>query len=489
MPVSVRRILHPVELLGADDVVISRCQIDVAEVRPGDVFVALSGLGHDPQVVAYQAASRGAAAVVTEQFLPELGVPQAIVRDAGVACALLAQALEDYPSRQMPVIAFVGGKGAVVAQTLVQRILEDVGVRCAVADPLAYGRESFSRTSLWGRDPRLPSRWLSWARQRNFSCALVAVRPEVAFRGSLAGVCFEALVLGDPWGSGLPRPAGSCSAKWLSLCDQIKPTGLAILSQEHPFKETILCHLEVPSLTVGMGSPAEIRVNILEESLGSQLLLLRLENEVHVVRLHAVGRQAALAAAMASGVGSAWGVPLVDLLRSIAAVRDFPGYFEPLTYARPCPVFVDNVTTLGELVETLEQLRPVTRGRLFCTTLFSFWEGGGKNPLAAGKATMLTWLSRFLRYADWIGVVSPGSHGAVDEAGSHAQLLRALRNCGGNHSSLRIGFFFDLDEALSVACRKASSDDVLLVAKVGDPAEDYTETGARRKPLRRHEGV
>lgn len=97
-----------------------------AEVQPGGVFVAWPGLNVDGHDFIADAIVRGAAAVVGERELAEVGVPYARVADAQAATGHLAAAYHGYPSRQLVVIGVTGTDGKTTTSTLLHSILRQV---------------------------------------------------------------------------------------------------------------------------------------------------------------------------------------------------------------------------------------------------------------------------------------------------------------------------------------------------------------------------
>src|SRR5262245_42175929 len=100
-------------LIRADDAVRAEAPVGVVSgiaydsrvVSQDQVFVALKGQHADGTAFAEQAIRRGAAAIVSETPAPpDVHVPWAIVNDARLALALLADAFYRHPSGDMQVI-------------------------------------------------------------------------------------------------------------------------------------------------------------------------------------------------------------------------------------------------------------------------------------------------------------------------------------------------------------------------------------------------
>jgi UDP-N-acetylmuramoyl-L-alanyl-D-glutamate--2,6-diaminopimelate ligase len=94
------------------------------DVQPGGVFVAWRGLNVDGHDFITDAVARGAAAVVGERDLEDIGVPYARVASAQAATGHLAAAYYSYPSRRLVVIGVTGTDGKTTTSTLLHSILK-----------------------------------------------------------------------------------------------------------------------------------------------------------------------------------------------------------------------------------------------------------------------------------------------------------------------------------------------------------------------------
>jgi UDP-N-acetylmuramoyl-L-alanyl-D-glutamate--2,6-diaminopimelate ligase len=118
--VSLRQLLaSSVHGVRAPDIRVTSCTSDWRKVRPGDVFVAITGSDEDGHDYATQAASRGAAAIICERQLPVFDVPQCVVADSRVVYGELCQALVGNPAKQLKIIGVTGTHG----KTTVARLL------------------------------------------------------------------------------------------------------------------------------------------------------------------------------------------------------------------------------------------------------------------------------------------------------------------------------------------------------------------------------
>ena len=103
-----------------------------AEVRPGDLFVAVRGFNRDGHDYAAEAVRRGAPAVVVDHVLADVAATQIVVPDTRWALAALAAAFYGDPSRHLWVCGVTGTNGKTTTTHLIHAILSAAGHRSAV---------------------------------------------------------------------------------------------------------------------------------------------------------------------------------------------------------------------------------------------------------------------------------------------------------------------------------------------------------------------
>lgn len=126
-------------VIGPSDVRVFGLATDSRRVRPGDLFVALSGLHTDGHVFVEDAVRRGASAVLVER-LPEtaLTVPVVMVDHARKAMAAAAASFYDHPVRSLSLVGITGTNGKTTTSLLVESILACAGLRVGVIGTLGY---------------------------------------------------------------------------------------------------------------------------------------------------------------------------------------------------------------------------------------------------------------------------------------------------------------------------------------------------------------
>ncbi|MBT2678299.1 UDP-N-acetylmuramoyl-L-alanyl-D-glutamate--2,6-diaminopimelate ligase [Bacillus sp. ISL-35] len=112
-------------------------QMDSRKVKPGDLFVAISGYQIDGHQFIQEAIDNGAAAVIGENEL-EIAVPYIQVFDSRLALGRAASAYYQHPSRKHTVIGITGTNGKTTVSYILKHILEHAGKSCSLLGTVSY---------------------------------------------------------------------------------------------------------------------------------------------------------------------------------------------------------------------------------------------------------------------------------------------------------------------------------------------------------------
>lgn len=115
------------EIQGNINMKVSGIAFNSNEVKPGDVFVCISGFKTDGHDFACQALERGAVAVIAEKNIEETAATTVIVENTRFVLAKMAAAFYDYPYKKFRLIGVTGTNGKTTTTYLVKSILENCG--------------------------------------------------------------------------------------------------------------------------------------------------------------------------------------------------------------------------------------------------------------------------------------------------------------------------------------------------------------------------
>ncbi len=127
--VSLRQLCPTARFFAADDIIVESVAADSREVRPGDLFAAVSGTRTDGRPARSRALEPRATAILAERYVPAGELPVCVVPNSSVALARLCQALMDDPMRRLKVIGVTGTNGKTTTTWLIRGILEAAGIR------------------------------------------------------------------------------------------------------------------------------------------------------------------------------------------------------------------------------------------------------------------------------------------------------------------------------------------------------------------------
>jgi UDP-N-acetylmuramoyl-L-alanyl-D-glutamate--2,6-diaminopimelate ligase len=124
-----------------DDIYINGLTINSRDIKPGDLFVAVSGLTTHGRQFITQAINRGACAVLIDKAettidcaVPVIGVP-----DLKNYLSVIAGRFYQQPSSQIPVYGITGTNGKTTCAHLLAQCLAANDVSCGVVGTLGYG--------------------------------------------------------------------------------------------------------------------------------------------------------------------------------------------------------------------------------------------------------------------------------------------------------------------------------------------------------------
>ena len=89
---------------GVGGIKVGGISYDSRKVKPGDVFVCITGFEADGHKYARSAVESGAVAVVAEHDMPTVDVPCIVVKNTRMAMAQMAAAYYDYPFKKFNLI-------------------------------------------------------------------------------------------------------------------------------------------------------------------------------------------------------------------------------------------------------------------------------------------------------------------------------------------------------------------------------------------------
>ena len=474
-----------------------RISVDSRRVAPGDVFVCLRGVHVDGHDYVAEAVRRGAAVVVSERPLSlPAGVESIVVADAHAALSSLAAAHVGYPSRALRCVGVTGTNGKTTTAYLVQAILAEAGVPCAVIGTL--GARFADRS--WALENTTPlaldlQELLAEVRAAGAHAVVMEVsshalalhraddvefdvagftnltQDHLDFHGTLEAYAAAKRVLFTELLARSPRQPERVKAPGAAVLNVDDAVVRAWLAQEWPVAET---------LRYGFSPENAADVRAEEVALhGEQTRFLLRHHAASVpVTLSLPGRFNVSNALCAAGCGVALGLDLETIARGLGRVRQVPGRMmrvappQGMAGADALPaVIVDYAHTPDGLSNVLEAVRPATRGRLIVV----FGAGGdrdrGKRPLMGAAAA---------ERADVLYVTSDNPR-TEDPQSIVDDVMEGVTQARARGARCEVTAIVDRAAAIGAAIGAAGPHDVVVIAGKGH--EEYQVVGEERHPF------
>ncbi|MCI9578974.1 MAG: UDP-N-acetylmuramoyl-L-alanyl-D-glutamate--2,6-diaminopimelate ligase [Oscillibacter sp.] len=473
---KLKKLLEGLEILSANvdlETEIAQVCYDSRQVKPGDLFVALSGYTVDGHRFIPQAMASGAAAVLC-QTLPEEGeTPYVQVADSRRALAVTGANFFGRPADAMTMVGVTGTNGKTTSTYLLKAVLEARGEKVGLigTNQNMIGEEALPTERTTPESFELQK---LFARMRDAGCTYVVmeVSSHALFLDRVYGVRYEAGVYtnltqdhldfhktmeeycdakailfrncktgvvnaGDPW---MPRLLKDAACKVLTFSS----TGEADLRAE----DVLLAEDHVAFTAVRGGERVPVRVNIPGHFM--------VDNALDVL-----------------GAALALGIPLEESAAVLARVPHVKGRVEVVpTPGKDYTVLIDYAHSPDSLVNVLTTVKGFAKGR----TVALFGCGGDRDRAKRPK------MGRAAAEIADFAIVTTDNPRTERPTDIIADILPGLEGTGTPYEVIE-----DRVEAIHWAMDHARAGDVIVLCGKGH--ETYQEVGREKRHMDEREIV
>jgi len=475
------------------DVRVSDLHFDSREVGAGDVFFARRGATTDATRFAAEVAARGASAMVMEGHdtsgVDEHGLLRIAVADVTHAAGVAAHRFFDRPSHALAVIAITGtnGKTSVahyVAQALQVHRGSPVGVLGTLGASMGErgdgagagpGAQFGLGSGLTTPDCIEVHRTLARFRARGAAATVMEASSHALDQRRLAGVRIDTAVFTNLSRDHLDYH-GDMNRYARAKAELFRRADLraAVINAMDPaaalMRAALSDNVQVVDFSLddaGTAAAALIKARTVQATARGVHIDVRTPQSHAVIRSALIGRPSVWNLVTAFAVLLCHGVAEAEAAELLGAVSPVAGRMQALGGDSQPMVVVDFAHTPSALAATLEALRPLCAGRLWCV----FGAGGERDQ---GKRAMMGKIS--VRHADAVVITDDNPRGEDGDA------IAAQIQSGVAMSQIaRVRVQRDRATAIFDAIAAADPGDVVLVAGKGH--EPYQDIGGRRLPF------
>ena len=444
--------------VGNTDVEISGLCADSRKVKKGDLFFCYKGEKFDSHSCAAQVAAAGAAALVCEKKLG-CPLPQIIVPDGRAAVAKAARAFYGEADKNLKLVAVTGTNGKTTTTYMLDSIFRAAGKKCAIIGTLGISYAGrFIAPELTTPDPV----YLHSVFRDMADCGVEYVFMEVSahalYFDKIAGLKFEAGIFTN------------CTQDHLDFFADMKEYAAAkkklfeggrcrfsVLNSDDAAGREIARFAPSP-VTYGLKNPADVFAVDVEERITGVSFVLNLFDELYEIRLKMPAVHNVYNAMAAATCAKLLGINIGTIAGGLSSLKSVPGRLECAGSFNGAHIFVDFAHTPDGLEKSLQSLKKLCKGRLYCL----FGCGGNrdrsKRPLMGEVAA---------KYADFLIITSDNPR-YEDPFDIIREIEEGVKPSGKAYITVT-----DRETATEYAVHLLKDGDVLLVA--GKGGETYQE--------------
>jgi UDP-N-acetylmuramoyl-L-alanyl-D-glutamate--2,6-diaminopimelate ligase len=448
---------------------------DSRRIKPGDLFVAVTGAKDDGLRFVDQALASGAAAIMTQRAPPR-PLPEGIafIKVSNVRRALALAAARFFPRQPDVIAAVTGTSGKTSVAAFTRQIWSELGITAAsigTVGMVSPQREIYG--SLTTPDPVALHRSLEELAGEGVTHLAIEASSHGLDQHRLDGMRVAAGGFTNLSRDHLdyhPTLAAYLAAKLRLFTDLIEPAGAAVVAADHEHSEAVIAAAKrrrLRLLTVGRRGDG-IHLRGISLAGFAQVLEISHAGVDHAVRLPLPGSFQIENALIAAGLAITTGSEPAAAFAALAHLKGAKGRLELVGESNGAPIFVDYAHKPDALAKTLEALRPYATNRLIAV----FGCGGDRD---AGKRPMMGAIAA--RLADRV-IVTDDNPRSEEPAAIRAAILAAAPG------ALEIG---DRREAIGTSIAGLRPGDVLLIAGKGH--ETGQIIGKQVLPFSDHEAV
>jgi UDP-N-acetylmuramoyl-L-alanyl-D-glutamate--2,6-diaminopimelate ligase len=379
---------------GEGDCEISGLCYDSREASAGDLFIAVEGTVSHGNRYVKEALERGAAAVLTDRPLePSPGAPQVLVEDARRAKAAAAALFYRNPSSRLDCIGITGTNGKTTVSYMLKSILEQDGRSTGLIGTIRHHigpRTVVSRNTT--PDPIDLQRFLAEMVDDNASTAVLEVSSHALDQGRAGCVDFRIGVFTNltrehlDYHKDMETYARAKEMLFTALSDQ----ATAVINADDPMADRMAAACKCPVTRYGFSEGADVTAELRRLDVDGFSMILKTPSGSVDITSRLPGRFNIMNAMAAAAAAIGMGVSLAAVKAGIESLKSIEGRVESIDCGQDFRVIVDYAHTHDALRNILQNLKPLTVGRLI--TVFGC--GGDrdrtKRPLMAEAATGLS---------------------------------------------------------------------------------------------------
>ncbi|MDR2438407.1 MAG: UDP-N-acetylmuramyl-tripeptide synthetase [Planctomycetaceae bacterium] len=454
---TLKCVCKKIHQLFGSDVKTKSCTVDPDEVRPGDVFFALS---EDDDVLEESvglAIHHGCSAVVADRPVTGIdSVPFFIIPNVAEGFAAFCHAIHDYPGKSLKLIGITGTSGKTTTSYLISGMLAEAGFQVGLIGSLGiFDGLGFHVPAEPEITPNQLVGWLDQMVMNGCTHAIIETSSRMIANGWLGGIQFDAVCLTNIRRDHLDfhKTIEQYRRSKLAVFKYAKKKALAVCNIDDRISEAIVPLIDQPLLSIGIRNQAEVASILVERFSGEQTFIVTAGTEAASFRTKIIGDEFIYNCMMATALGIGLEIDIKTIARGIERVENIPGRMERIECGQNFNVYIDSARTTDSLAAVLRTVREVTSGKIICVFGAAEYHDPAKR-LLFGK-TMET-------LADFVILTAAVDHLNFETATAICDIGKGFASQNG------VRIMPDRAEAIAWALSGAAKDDSVVIFGKGE---------------------
>lgn len=371
--------LTPLHCSADPELEIGGIAYDSRQVKPGDLFVAITGFAADGHRFIPMALEKGAAAVLCQTLPTEAG-PYVQLTDTREALALVSANWFGHPAEQMTMIGVTGTNGKTTSTYLLKHILEQtVGAKVGLVGTIQnmIGEEVLPTERTTPESFELQA---LFRQMLDAGCThvIMEVSSHALVLHRVGGVRFHTGLFTNLTQDHLDfhktmEEYRKAKSMLFSVCDH------GVINVDDPAAEKLLEEAKCPVLTYSAGkNPADLRAEEIELEASGVRFRAVCGSTAVPVSLSIPGAFSVYNALGVAGMALALGLTLEQIAEALSTAQGVKGRAEVVpTPGKEYTVLIDYSHTPDSLENILRTAREFCKGKLFAV----FGCGGDRDPI------------------------------------------------------------------------------------------------------------
>jgi UDP-N-acetylmuramoyl-L-alanyl-D-glutamate--2,6-diaminopimelate ligase len=425
-------------------------------VKPGDIFVAVTGTSVDGYDFIDKAVAGGAKFVVAEKPCRSSGAEMIIVEDSAIAAGLLAQAYRGNPASKLVNLAVTGTNGKTTVGFMVQAVVKSAGQKCGLIGTVTYDTgEQQVEANMTTPDCADIARMQQEMVKAGAGYMVIEASSHALSQNRLSGINFKSAAFTNLTGDHLDyhKTEKDYLAAKAILFEGLAADATAILNKDAPHSQELAKKTKAKILWYAIDKPADIAAHIESMDVNGTVFAIEYKGGRQIVHTPLLGRHNISNHLAAAGLCLGAGFDLKTVADGLSTLKLVPGRLDKVEWDGQFSILVDYAHTDDALKNVLTTLKPLCKGNL----ILVFGCGGDrdrtKRPRMADAAE---------RLADFIIVTSDNPRTERPEA-----IIEEIITGFKNPRADTIRIEPDRKKAIKAAIEKACKNDIILIAGKG----------------------